>query len=147
MAISPLLPWLNCSRWQRAEVAGGEGGCPGLCGWGTWLQSYGRGLALGALQLFSLEVVGDGAADHTSLVLAALPLLAVTVFPACYGRGAVLGFARMTWTGLTVPRSSAGCCEGLNKRKSDPLSLHVQWWAQRCCLWLGIGSLTLNYLL
>lgn len=30
----------------------------------AWLQNYGRGLVPGPPQLFPLEVVGDGAADH-----------------------------------------------------------------------------------
>ena len=77
-------------------------------------------MALGALRLFPLEVIGDGAADHAAPVLAALPLPAAAVFPMHYGRGAVLGLARMAQTELTVPSSSAGRCEGLSERKSSP---------------------------
>lgn len=100
MSVSPLPPWLNRSPWQRAEAAGGEGRCLGLCGWGAWLQSYGRGLALHALRLFPLEVVGDGAADHAAPVLTALPSLAAAAFLGRYGREAVPGLTRIARIGL-----------------------------------------------
>ena len=69
---------------------------------------------------FPVEAVSDGAADRDTLVLAALPLPAATGFLGCYGRGAGLGLVGTARTGLTVPRSSAGRCEGLNDRKSSP---------------------------
>lgn len=52
----------------------------------------------------------------------ALSVPAAAVFLVCYGRGVVLGLARMAWTGLTMPRSSTGCCGGLNERNKWPLA-------------------------
>lgn len=104
--------WPDCHAWQRVEVAGGEGGCPGLCGRDAWLQRLGPRCSAA----LSPEVVGDGAAT----VLAAPLLVAMAVDPARYGRGAVPGLTGMARAGLTVPRSSTGCYEGLSERKSSP---------------------------
>lgn len=77
MSILLLPAWLD-----QVEAAGGKGDAPGSA---AKPQSHGRGLAMGALQLFPLEV------------LAPL-LMAVPVFPVCYAREAVLEIIRMTGT-------------------------------------------------
>lgn len=87
MSVLLLPAWLD-----QAEAAGGK--------WDALVsaakpQSRDGGLAMGALQLFPLQVV-------------TLLLMAEAVLLVCYGREAVLELTRMARTWLTMPRSSAG---------------------------------------
>lgn len=117
----------GCTAAHSSEQRwlGLRGECPRLRSWDVQWQSYGRGLAW---VLSPIDVVGGGAADHAALCSLLCPCQ-LQQCSCCIMAGASAG----AWIGLTMPGSNL--LRSSTKGKVA-LSLHVGWWAQRCCFLL-----------